>query len=44
VPGCVVEEAAAQVQKSTGYQVSSHQVVFSGVCPTCRGPATAATR
>jgi Fe2+ or Zn2+ uptake regulation protein len=44
VPGCVVEEAAAQVQKSTGYQVSSHQVVFAGVCPTCRGPATAAAR
>jgi Fe2+ or Zn2+ uptake regulation protein len=36
VPGCVVEDAVALVQRRTGYRVSSHQVVFAGVCRTCR--------
>jgi Fur family ferric uptake transcriptional regulator len=39
VPGCVVEDAVAQVQRRTGYQVSSHQVVFAGVCRPCRAAA-----
>jgi Fur family ferric uptake transcriptional regulator len=39
VPGCVVEDAVAQVQRRTGYQVSSHQVVFTGVCRPCRAAA-----
>jgi Fur family ferric uptake transcriptional regulator len=36
VPGCVVEDAVAEIQKRTGYAVSSHQVVFVGVCESCR--------
>jgi Fur family transcriptional regulator, ferric uptake regulator len=39
VPGCVVEDAVAQVQRRTGYHVSSHQVVFAGVCRPCRSAA-----
>ena len=40
VPGCVVEDALAEVQRRTGYQVMSHQVVFGGLCRRCRpGPA-----
>jgi Fur family ferric uptake transcriptional regulator len=39
VPGCVVEDAVVQVQRRTGYQVSSHQVVFAGVCRPCRTAA-----
>jgi Fe2+ or Zn2+ uptake regulation protein len=39
VPGCVVEDVMAQIQRRTGYQVSSHQVVFSGVCRPCRTAA-----
>jgi Fe2+ or Zn2+ uptake regulation protein len=39
VPGCVVEDALAQVQRRTGYVVNSHQVVFAGVCPPCRASA-----
>jgi Fe2+ or Zn2+ uptake regulation protein len=35
VPGCVVEEATSGVQASTGYVVTNHQVVFSGLCPAC---------
>ncbi|HXM54184.1 MAG TPA: transcriptional repressor [Candidatus Dormibacteraeota bacterium] len=39
VPGCVVEDAMSQIQRRTGYRVSSHQVVFSGVCRPCRAAA-----
>lgn len=36
VPGCVLDDATAGVQKRTGYLVTSHQLVFSGLCPRCR--------
>ena len=39
VPGCVVEDAVAQIQRRTGYLVRSHQVVFAGVCRPCRSAA-----
>ena len=35
VPGCVLEDAAAAVQSSTGYRITSHQLVFGGLCPAC---------
>jgi Fur family ferric uptake transcriptional regulator len=35
VPGCVLEDASAAVTNSTGYRVTSHQLLFSGVCPDC---------
>lgn len=35
VPVCVLDDAAAQVQTLTGYRVSSHLVVFGGVCAGC---------
>ena len=35
VPGCVLEDAAAAVKESTGFVVTSHQLLFSGVCPEC---------
>jgi Fur family ferric uptake transcriptional regulator len=35
VPGCVVEDAAAAVRTSTGFVVTSHQLVFTGRCPEC---------
>jgi Fe2+ or Zn2+ uptake regulation protein len=35
VPVCVLDDAAAQVQTLTGYRVTSHQVVFSGLCAEC---------
>ena len=37
VPGCVLDDVAAQVQKATGFKVSSHKVVFAGLCATCSG-------
>jgi len=35
VPGCVLDDATAAVQTSTGYVVTSHQLVFGGLCPRC---------
>jgi Fe2+ or Zn2+ uptake regulation protein len=35
VPGCVLEDATAGVQSSTGFTVTSHRLVFTGLCPDC---------
>jgi Fe2+ or Zn2+ uptake regulation protein len=35
VPGCVLDEAGASVKSSTGFVVTSHQLLFTGVCPEC---------
>jgi Fur family ferric uptake transcriptional regulator len=35
VPGCVLENAASAVKESTGFVVTSHQLLFNGVCPEC---------
>lgn len=39
VEGCVVEGATREIERTTGYRLTSHSLVFSGVCPEC---ATAA--
>jgi Fe2+ or Zn2+ uptake regulation protein len=35
VPGCVLDDASAQVQSLTGFRVTNHRVVFGGLCQTC---------
>jgi Fur family peroxide stress response transcriptional regulator len=35
VAGCALEDASSAVTKSTGFTVTSHQLLFSGVCPDC---------
>jgi Fe2+ or Zn2+ uptake regulation protein len=35
VPGCVLEDASSAVNSSTGFRVTSHQLLFSGICPAC---------
>jgi Fe2+ or Zn2+ uptake regulation protein len=35
VPGCVLENASSAVNSSTGFRVTSHQLLFSGICPAC---------
>lgn len=35
VPGCVLDEMTPRVEARTRYRVTSHQVVFSGLCPDC---------
>jgi Fe2+ or Zn2+ uptake regulation protein len=36
VPGCVLEQATATVQRRTGFRIADHRLVFSGTCPDCR--------
>ena len=35
VPGCVLDDASAQVHSLTGFKVTSHRVVFGGLCREC---------
>lgn len=35
VPGCVVRDAVPRVQEATGFRVTGHQLLFSGLCPEC---------
>jgi Fe2+ or Zn2+ uptake regulation protein len=35
VQGCVLEGASSAVTSSTGFKVTSHQLLFTGVCPDC---------
>jgi len=34
VPGCLVEDSV--VERRTGFAVTGHTVLFSGICPQCR--------
>jgi Fe2+ or Zn2+ uptake regulation protein len=35
VEGCVLADASSAVTTSTGFKVTSHQLLFTGVCPDC---------
>lgn len=35
VPGCILENATAAVESDTGFTITSHQLLFSGICPEC---------
>ncbi len=35
VPGCVVGAALPRVAEATGFRLTGHQLLFSGVCPEC---------
>ena len=37
VPVCVLDDATSQVQTMTGFRVTSHRVVFGGLCAECAG-------
>jgi Fe2+ or Zn2+ uptake regulation protein len=36
LPDCLLESAEARVEKGTGFAVTGHHLVFSGLCPACR--------
>ena len=36
VPGCIVEGAAGEIERSTGFQLQAHRLVLVGLCPDCR--------
>jgi Fe2+ or Zn2+ uptake regulation protein len=40
VPVCVLDDAAAQVRELTGFRVTSHRVVFGGLCGECSAAST----
>jgi Fe2+ or Zn2+ uptake regulation protein len=35
VEGCVLEGTSSAVTARTGFKVTSHQLLFSGICPDC---------
>jgi Fe2+ or Zn2+ uptake regulation protein len=43
VPDCLLTESETAVETSTGYAVTSHRLVFAGLCPSCRGGGRPAT-
>jgi Fur family ferric uptake transcriptional regulator len=36
VPGCVVEGAASEIERSTGFRLQAHRLVLTGLCPACQ--------
>lgn len=36
VPGCVVEHVLPDVERETGYSLTGHRLLFSGLCSRCR--------
>ena len=36
VPGCIVADAAADIERRTGFQVQAHRLVLTGLCPRCQ--------
>lgn len=37
VPGCVVDAAMTPVESATGFTVTGHSLLFTGVCRVCSG-------
>jgi Fe2+ or Zn2+ uptake regulation protein len=35
VPGCILEEATSAVESDTGFTITSHQLLFTGICADC---------
>jgi Fe2+ or Zn2+ uptake regulation protein len=35
---CAVEAVIPRVERSTGFSLSGHDLVFHGLCPTCQVP------
>jgi Fe2+ or Zn2+ uptake regulation protein len=36
LPDCLLQRTEAKVEKGTGFVVTGHHLVFSGLCPDCR--------
>jgi Fur family transcriptional regulator, ferric uptake regulator len=36
LPDCLLKRTEARVEKGTGFAVTGHHLVFSGLCPACR--------
>lgn len=42
VPDCLVDDASAEIERSTGFRLLSHHLTLSGICPTCQTRADSA--
>jgi Fe2+ or Zn2+ uptake regulation protein len=42
VPGCILENATSAVESDTGFMITSHQLLFTGLCQECAGVKRAA--
>lgn len=36
IPGCLVEDASERLEQMTGFTISAHTVLFTGLCQDCR--------
>ena len=36
VPGCLLGEAAPRAERSTGFRIRGHRLLFAGLCPACQ--------
>lgn len=36
LPDCLLSRAGSRVEQGTGYAITGHRLVFSGLCPSCR--------
>lgn len=36
VPGCLVQGSTQLVEATTGFSITDHRLVFSGLCPNCK--------
>jgi Fe2+ or Zn2+ uptake regulation protein len=34
--GCIIGDAVSQVEAQTGYRLTAHSLVLSGLCPSCQ--------
>ena len=41
VPGCAVSEPLTDIERTTGYKISGHEVLFRGICPACAAHGSA---
>ena len=37
IPGCLIDRAVPEVERSTGFSVTGHNLTFSGRCSDCGG-------
>ena len=36
LPECVLQRTESRVQERTGFAITGHRLVFSGLCPSCQ--------
>lgn len=36
MPGCLLDDVQERVRRETGFELNSHTVVLTGVCPSCQ--------